>query len=89
MVKEITKHFENAFTGPASAIVEKMASDSNLQRGEFVVIIQGAPEKSDAEIEARRAFAVLSESMSKSQAAKLAAKLTGVSRRVIYAGAEE
>ena len=89
VVKEITKHFENAFTGPASAIAAKMASDSNLQRGEFVVIIQGAPEKSDAEIEARRTFAILSESMSKSQAAKLAAKLTGVSRRVIYAGVED
>ena len=89
VVKEITKHFENAFTGPASTIAEKMASDSNLQRGEFVVIVQGAPEKSDAEIEARRAFAILSESMSKSQAAKLAAKLTGVNRRVIYAGVED
>lgn len=89
VVKEITKHFENAFTGAASVISEKIAGDSNLQRGEFVVIIQGAPEKGDAEIEARRAFAILSESMTKSQAAKLAAKLTGVSRRVIYADAQE
>ena len=89
VVKEITKHFENTFTGAAAAITQIMASDSNLQRGEFVVVIQGAPEKSDAEVQARRAFAVLSESMSKSQAAKLAAKLTGVSRRVIYAGVED
>ena len=89
VVKEITKHFENAFTGSASSIAQKIASDSNLQRGEFVVIIQGAPEKSGAEIEARRAFAILSESMSKSQAAKLAAKLTGIGRRLIYAGADE
>ena len=89
VVKEITKHFENAFTGPAAEIEKTIASDSNLQRGEFVVVIQGAPEKSNAEVEARRTFAILSESMSKSQAAKLAAKLTGVSRRVIYSGLED
>jgi 16S rRNA (cytidine1402-2'-O)-methyltransferase len=89
VVKEITKHFENCFTGTAVLVAEKIASDSNLTRGEFVVIVQGAPAKSDAEIQARRSFVILCESMPKSQAAKLAAKLTGVSRRLIYAGAED
>ncbi len=88
VVKEITKHFENCFTGAASLVAEKLALDPNLQRGEFVVIVQGAPAKSDAEIQARRTFVILCESMTKSQAAKLAAKLTGVSRRLIYAGTE-
>jgi 16S rRNA (cytidine1402-2'-O)-methyltransferase len=88
LVKEITKHFEQCFSGTAESIAKQLSDDSNLQRGEFVVIAQGAPEKSGAEIEARRIFALLAESMAKSQAAKLAAKLTGVSRRLIYQGEE-
>jgi 16S rRNA (cytidine1402-2'-O)-methyltransferase len=86
LVKEITKHFEQCLFGSAESILSQLNADSNLQRGEFVVVIQGAAEKSSAEIEARRVFVLLSEEMSKSQAAKLAAKLTGVSRRLIYSG---
>jgi 16S rRNA (cytidine1402-2'-O)-methyltransferase len=85
VVKEITKHFEQCFTDSAANVAAILAHDSTLERGEFVVIVQGAPEISGAQIEAKRIFAVLSEAMAKSQAAKLAAKLTGVNRRTIYA----
>ena len=85
VVKEISKHFERCLSGPVGAVIEQMQADANLQRGEFVVIIQGGEQQDGALVQARHTFQVLSEAMSKSQAAKLAAKLTGVNRRLIYA----
>lgn len=87
VVKEISKHFERCLSGPVAAVILQLQADPALQRGEFVVVIQGATEHNDALGQARHAFHILSAEMSKSQAAKLAAKLTGVNRRLIYADA--
>lgn len=85
VVKEISKHFERCLHGPVSKVLAQLQNDVALQRGEFVLIVQGSPTQDDALVQARRTFHVLSTEMSKSQAAKLAAKLTGVNRRLIYA----
>lgn len=85
VVKEISKHFERCLSGPVASIIQQLKSDPALQRGEFVVIVQGSPQQEETLTQARHAFHVLSAEMSKSQAAKLAAKLTGVNRRLIYA----
>ena len=85
VVKEISKHFERCLSGPVSHVIEQMRADAALERGEFVIVIQGGVQQDGALVQARHTFHVLSEAMSKSQAAKLAAKLTGVNRRLIYA----
>jgi 16S rRNA (cytidine1402-2'-O)-methyltransferase len=89
VVKEISKHFEQCFTEPLAALAARFAADANLCRGEFVFIVApctvlGAVAQSAAEVEAKRVFRLLSEEFPPSQSAKLAAKLTGVSRRLIY-----
>jgi 16S rRNA (cytidine1402-2'-O)-methyltransferase len=84
LAKELSKQFERVFSGSAGQILQQLQDQPALKRGEFVLIIQGAPAIGASEIEAKRIFNVLSQELTKSQAAKLAAKLTGVSRQVIY-----
>jgi 16S rRNA (cytidine1402-2'-O)-methyltransferase len=84
LAKELSKQFERVLSGSAGQILQQLQDQPALKRGEFVLMIQGAPAIGASEIEAKRIFNVLSQELSKSQAAKLTAKLTGVSRQVIY-----
>ena len=58
-----------------------MSTDANQRKGEFVVIVEGAGEDADAKVaEGQRLYAKLSEYLKPSQAAKLAAELSGAPR---------
>ncbi|MFN5704089.1 MAG: rRNA (cytidine-2'-O-)-methyltransferase, partial [Gammaproteobacteria bacterium] len=59
----------------------------NQRKGEFVLIVAGAPEHEDAaRLEGRRLYAKLSEVMKPSQAAKIAADFSGAPRKALYGG---
>jgi 16S rRNA (cytidine1402-2'-O)-methyltransferase len=88
LAKELTKQFERVLNGSAKEILTALHAETALKRGEFVLIIQGAPNQSADLIEAQRIFHTLAADMPKSQAAKLAAKLTGISRQLIYKNSE-
>ncbi|HEY5782685.1 MAG TPA: rRNA (cytidine-2'-O-)-methyltransferase, partial [Lysobacter sp.] len=65
----------------------RVAADPNQRKGEFVVIVEGAGDDADASIvEGRRLYAKLSEHLKPSQAAKLAAELSGAPRKALYGG---
>ena len=87
LAREITKLFETVLDGTLAAIAEKVAADPNQRKGEFVLIVAGAPENEDAALlEGRRLYAKLSEVMKPSQAAKIAADLRGAPRKALYGG---
>lgn len=87
LAREISKLFETVLDGELRAIAEKVASDPNQRKGEFVLIIAGAPEDQNAALaEGRRLYAKLAEVMKPSQAAKLAAELSGAPRKALYGG---
>ncbi len=88
VVKEITKQFEQCFTETLPELHARLAASPALQRGEFVLIIEPAPAIEQSEVDAKRIYQILAAELSPSQAAKLASKLTGVSRRKLYAGAD-
>lgn len=90
IARELTKLFETVLDGTLPQLVERLRADSNQQRGEFVLMIEGAPEDSDAVLrEGRRLFAVLREHLSASKAAKLAAELSGAPRKALYATGQD
>jgi 16S rRNA (cytidine1402-2'-O)-methyltransferase len=62
-----------------------LAADPNRQRGEFVVLVEGAVDTVDDMAEARRLLAILLEACPVSQAAGLAAKITGLKKNALYA----
>jgi 16S rRNA (cytidine1402-2'-O)-methyltransferase len=63
-----------------------VVADANQQKGEFVLVLAGAPENLDEKMTAAVSMAAaLQEYLSASQAARVAARLCGVSRRDLYA----
>lgn len=87
LARELTKLFETVLDGTLANIFEKVSVDANQRKGEFVLVIAGAPEDQDAELlEGKRLYAKLVEYMKPSQAAKVAADLSGAPRKALYGG---
>jgi 16S rRNA (cytidine1402-2'-O)-methyltransferase len=88
LARELTKLFETVLDGSVEMLLAKVRNDANQRRGEFVLIVEGAGDDTDARIaEGRRLYAKLGEHLPPSTAAKLAAELSGAPRKALY-GAE-
>lgn len=84
--RELTKQFETILRGSVDEVREKVQADANQQKGEFVVVVAGADEQVDEKMAQAVSMAkALQEYLSASQAARVAARLCGVSRRDLYA----
>jgi 16S rRNA (cytidine1402-2'-O)-methyltransferase len=86
VARELTKTYETVMHGTLGELVNRVESDSNQQKGEFVVLVQGAPlrERSEVDVEAVRMLEVLLAELPLKQAAGLVAKMTGLSKNVLY-----
>ncbi len=87
IARELTKRFETILAAPLGELAERVATDADQRRGEFVVLVAGAQdEQADAVLaEGRRVFALLSSELPPARAAKLAASITGAPRKSLYA----
>jgi len=81
--REISKRFEESVTAPAAEVQAWLAADANRLRGEFVLVIEGATETPDLG-HAEQVLKLLLVEMPPSRAARLAAEITGVSRKLLY-----
>lgn len=90
LARELTKRFETVLDGSLPALIARLANDPDQHRGEFVLIIEGAPAGDDdaALVLGRRAFSLLREHLPPSQAARLAAEISGAPRKKLYAMAD-
>ncbi|MBV1787076.1 16S rRNA (cytidine(1402)-2'-O)-methyltransferase [Marinobacterium sp. D7] len=86
VARELTKTFETIQGGELNVLLEWMRVDSNQQRGEFVVLVHGAAEKAEVDInpEALRILQLLSEELPPKRAAAVAEKITGVKKSKLY-----
>jgi len=83
--RELTKKYESLYRGSLQSVLDVLTADEQQQRGEFVVVIQGAEVQDDeAIIEAQHVMDVLCEELPMSQAAALAAKISGVRKKLLY-----
>jgi 16S rRNA (cytidine1402-2'-O)-methyltransferase len=88
VARELTKRFETIHHGRAGDLATLVASRPDEQRGEFVIVI--AAPADDADAAWNRALPILDRllgALSVSDAAALAAELTGVPRKALYAEA--
>jgi len=86
VARELTKRFESVYRGTLLDLAERCAVDSNMTRGEIVLVVAGAAvaeDDTDA-LAAERVLGVLLQELPVSQAARLAAQLTGRSRKELY-----
>jgi 16S rRNA (cytidine1402-2'-O)-methyltransferase len=87
LARELTKTFETLKGMPLAELAAWVASDSNQQRGECVVLVAGwqAPEGEEAvSAEAMRVLNLLLAEMPLKRAAALAAEITGVRKNLLY-----
>jgi 16S rRNA (cytidine1402-2'-O)-methyltransferase len=83
--RELTKHFETTYSGTLEDLVSVSASDPDIARGEIVIVVSGTPTEANATaLDAEHLLQVLLEELTPSQAAKIAAKLTGEKRGELY-----
>lgn len=91
LARELTKAYETFLEGSAGALTTRMEQDPNQARGEFVVMLAGAESRQVAAtvIEGEALLgALLDEGMGVKQAAGVAARLLGGTRKVWYARAQ-
>ena len=87
IAREISKKFEEVARMRLADAPAWLAAGPHRQQGEFVLIL-GPGEEIRAELaEGERVLGILLQSMPASEAAKLAAKITGVPRKELYAAA--
>lgn len=89
LARELTKLFESIHRCPLGEAPAWLAEDANRQRGEFVVLVQGAPATDGDEAEAERVLRILLEELPVKQAAALAAQITGKKKNALYERALE
>ena len=83
--RELTKLFEETHRCTLAEAVAWINADANRQKGEFVVLLEGAPSAGDQDqIEAERILGILLQECSVKQAAALAAQITGQKKNSLY-----
>ncbi|MEM7706958.1 MAG: 16S rRNA (cytidine(1402)-2'-O)-methyltransferase [Pseudomonadota bacterium] len=85
LAREMTKKFEQYRFGNLATLVEQVEDGTIPARGEFVLVLAGAADAEADLEEASKVVACLLDELPASQAARLAARLTGVDRKRCYA----
>jgi 16S rRNA (cytidine1402-2'-O)-methyltransferase len=89
IARELTKKFEEVARLPLAAAPAWLRADAHRQQGEFVLVLgPGSPSRPDEEA-AQRVLDILLESLPASEAARLAARITGAPRNALYKRALE
>lgn len=90
LARELTKTFEQIHRCPLQDAPAWLAADTNHQRGEFVLLLQGAEDKpadEDLPAEALRVLQILLRELPVKQASSLAAEISGANRKRLYQAA--
>ncbi|WP_207806861.1 16S rRNA (cytidine(1402)-2'-O)-methyltransferase [Parazoarcus communis] len=87
VAREMTKLHEEIVRLPLGEAVAWFAADDNRVRGEFVLVVQGAPEPEGLSAEAERVLGLLLAELPLKTAARLAADISGEPKNALYARA--
>ena len=89
LARELTKLFETVLGDTLADLLARVQADANQRKGEFALVVRGSEDDAAAILaEGQRLYAKLVEHMKPSQAAKLAAELSGAPRKALYAAGE-
>jgi 16S rRNA (cytidine1402-2'-O)-methyltransferase len=87
IAREMTKLHEEIVRLPLAQTAAWFAADANRSRGEFVLVLAGAPVAEGLDAEAERVLGLLLDELPLKSAARLAAEITGAPRKALYARA--
>jgi 16S rRNA (cytidine1402-2'-O)-methyltransferase len=89
IAREVTKKFEEVVRLPLGEAQAWLAGHAHRKQGEFVLVLAPGEAKAPSTVDAERVLQVLLESLSPSEAAKLAARITGSPKGPLYRRALE
>jgi len=84
LARELTKLYETVLSGSLLDLCQQVEADANQQKGEMVVLVQGAEEQDMGEVGLRLVLEPLLEALPLKQAVALAVKISGVKKNVVY-----
>jgi 16S rRNA (cytidine1402-2'-O)-methyltransferase len=84
LARELTKKFEEVARLPLGRAGAWLAGDDHRQQGEFVLVVAPGNAAAAAAPDADRVLAILLEALAPSEAAKLAARISGAPRNELY-----
>lgn len=85
LARELTKLHEQSVTLPAAELPDWLAADANRERGEFVLLLEGAQtEQTPAQADAERILRLLLAELPVSAAARIAAEISGGRKKDLY-----
>ena len=85
IAREMTKRFEEIQGAPLAELLPWLRLDPNRSKGEFVIVVQGAPTPTEADTpDNRRLLAALLSELPASRAVVVAARLTGLRKQSLY-----
>jgi 16S rRNA (cytidine1402-2'-O)-methyltransferase len=86
VARELTKKFETVLSGTVGEVKAMVSSDANQQKGEFVVLVSGAPDVTDEGLSAEHArlLTLLAKELPPKKAATIVAQLSGMPKRTLY-----
>ncbi len=86
LARELTKTFETLHAAPLDELVAWVVADADQQRGECVLVVEGAPEPEADEVSAQalHVLDLLLAELPVKRAARLAAEITGVRKNLLY-----
>lgn len=87
LCRELTKLHETVWPDTLQALTQRVAEETDKQRGECVIVVQGAPENAgeNDRLEAgMRLFELLRKELAPGKAASIAARFTGCRRNALY-----
>lgn len=86
IARELTKHYETIYSDRLGNLVLWLQNNVPQQRGEFVIVVHGAPLKIQAVIssEVERIMKILRLQLSLKQAVTLTGQITGVKKNLLY-----
>jgi len=86
LARELTKRHETFIRAPLEALLERVQTDADQRRGEFVVLVSGAPrgEAGGVTEESQRILEILLQELPVKQAASLTARITGEKKSPLY-----
>jgi 16S rRNA (cytidine1402-2'-O)-methyltransferase len=84
--RELTKTFETIHSCRLDEALNWLEADPNQQRGEFVILVEGAPaiDEHDIDHESQHTLEILLRELPLKQAVKLAAEISGAKKNALY-----
>ena len=84
VVRELTKKFETWYLGVASQVIERLEREDHAQKGEFVILLKGAPDALADSAEIERLMAMLIPELGVKKSSAMVAEILSVKKNLCY-----